>query len=141
MWVSWSIQHRWDKVTRGSAILRRPLKKGKSMRALSKTVAFVISFAVVGSAVSAAFAETQWERNHPRRDQVNDRLANQNRRINRELKEGEITKQQANQLHREDHAVRQEERDMAKINGGHITKGEQKVLNQQENAVSRQIGR
>jgi hypothetical protein len=111
------------------------------MSALSKTVAFVISFAVVGGAVSAAFAETQWERNHPRRDQVNDRLANQNHRINRELKEGEITKQQANQLHREDHAVRQEERDMAKINGGHITKGEQKVLNQQENAVSHQIGR
>jgi hypothetical protein len=111
------------------------------MRPLSKTVAFVISFALVGSAISAAFAETQWERNHPRRDQVNDRLANQNRRINRELKEGEITKQQANQLHREDHAIRQEERDMAKINGGHITKGEQKVLNQQENAVSGQIGR
>lgn len=57
------------------------------MRALSKTLAFVVSFAVAGTAVSAAFAETQWERNHPRRDQVNDRLANQNRRINRELKE------------------------------------------------------
>ena len=111
------------------------------MRALPKTVAFVISFAIVGTTVSAAFAETQWERSHPRRDQVNDRLANQNRRISRELKEGEITKQQARQLHREDHAIRQEERDMAKINGGHITKGEQKVLNQQENGVSRQIGR
>ena len=111
------------------------------MRALSKIVAFVISFAVVGTAVSAAFAKTQWERNPPRRDQVNDRLANQNRRINRELKEGEITKQQAHQLHREDHAIRQEERDMAKINGGRITKGEQKALNQQENAVSHQIGR
>ena len=111
------------------------------MRALPKIVAFVILLAVVGTAASAAFAETQWERNHPRRDQVNDRLANQNRRINRELKEGEITKQQAHQLHREDHANRQEERDMAKINGGHITKGEQKVLNQQENAASRQIGR
>ena len=111
------------------------------MRALPKTAAFVISFAIVGTTVSAAFAETQWERSHPRRDQVNDRLANQNHRINRELKEGEITKRQAHQLHREDHAIRQEERDMAKINGGHITKGEQKVLNQQENAVSRQIGR
>ena len=111
------------------------------MRVLSKTLAFVVSFAVVATAVSAAFAETQWERNHPRRDQVNDRLANQNRRINHELKEGEITKQQAHQLHREDHAIRQEERDMAKINGGHITKGEQKTLNQQENAVSHQIGR
>ena len=88
--------------------------------------------------MTAAFAETQWERNHPRRDQVNDRLANQNRRIDRELKEGEVSKHQARQLHREDHAIRQEERDMAKVNGGHITKGEQKVLNQQENAASRQ---
>jgi len=111
------------------------------MSALRKTVAFVISFTLVGSSITVAFAETQWERNHPRRDQVNDRLANQNRRINHELKEGEITKQQAKQLHREDHAIRQEERDMAKLNGSHITKGEQKVLNQQENAVSRQIGR
>ena len=111
------------------------------MRGLLKTAAFVLSFAVLGSTVSAAFAETQWERNHPRRDQVNDRLANQNHRINHELKEGEITKQPARQLHREDHGIRQEERDMAKMNGGHITKGEQKVLNQQENGVSRQIGR
>ena len=108
---------------------------------LRKAIVFVISFAFVGSVVSAAVAETQWERNHPRRDQVNDRLANQNRRIHRELKQGEITKRQARQLHRDDRAIRQEERDMAKLNGGHITKGEQKVLNQQENGVSHQIGR
>jgi hypothetical protein len=116
-------------------------ERENSMPILRKAIVFTISFAVIGSVVSAAFAETQWERNHPRRDQVNDRLANQNRRINRELKEGEITKQQARQLHREDRAIRHEERDMAKLNGGHITKGEQKVLNQQENAVSHQIGR
>jgi hypothetical protein len=115
--------------------------KGSPMRTLAKTAIFVMSFALVGSTVSAAFAETQWERNHPRRDQVNDRLANQNRRINHELKEGEITKQQANQLHRDDRAIRREERTMAKFNGGHITKDEQKTLNQQESAVSRQIGR
>jgi hypothetical protein len=111
------------------------------MRTLVKTVAYIISFALVGSTVSTAFAETQWERNHPRRDQVNDRLANQNRRINREVKEGEITKYQAHQLHREDHTIRQEERTMAKFDKGHITKSDQKALNQQENDVSRQIGR
>jgi hypothetical protein len=111
------------------------------MSALRKTVAFTITFALVGSSITAAFAETQWGRNHPRRDQVNDRLSNQNHRINKELKEGEITKQQAKQLHREDRAIRQEERTMAKFNNGHITKGEQKTLNQQENAVSGQIGR
>jgi len=87
-----------------------------------------------------AFAETQWEKNHPRRDQVNDRLENQNHRINQEYREGEISKGQARQLHKEDRGIRQEERDMAAQNGGHITKSEQRVLNQQENAVSRQIG-
>src|ERR1700739_5069895 len=96
------------------------------MRALSKNLALVVSLAVVGAAVSAASAETQWERNHPRRDQVNDRLSNQNRRINKELKEGEITKQQANQLHREDRAIRHEERTMAKFNGGDTTNPREK---------------
>src|SRR5690349_6561146 len=102
---------------------------------LRKTIVFVISFAFGGSVVSAAVAETPWKRNHPCRDQVNDRLATQARRIDRERQEGETTKGQARQLHRDDRSIRQEERDMAKLNGGHITKGEQKVLNQQENAV------
>ena len=90
---------------------------------------------------SSAFAETTWERNHPRRDQVNDRLENQSRRINREYREGEITRAQARRLHQEDRRIRQEERYMASLNGGHITRAEQRVLNQQENWVSRQIGR
>lgn len=86
-------------------------------------------------------AETQWEKEHPRRDQVNDRLANQNKRIHNEVKEGELTKNQAAQLHQQDHQIRQEERLMASQNGGHITKQEQKTLNQQENAVSKEIGK
>jgi hypothetical protein len=101
----------------------------------------VIAIAMLGTAMTSAIAETRWERNHPRRDQVNDRLANQNRRINQEYREGEITKGQAIQLHREDQAIRNEERTMAKFNNGHITPAEQKALNQQENAVSQQIGR
>jgi hypothetical protein len=89
---------------------------------------------------ASAMAETQWQKNHPRRAEVNGRLENQNQRIRREVKEGEITKQQAHQLHKEDHQIREEERLMASQNGGHITKGEQKVLNQQLNGVSKQIG-
>lgn len=93
-------------------------------------------------AVSApASAETKWEKEHPRRAQVNERLENQNKRIDHELKEGEITQQQAANLHAQDKQVRQEERAMAKQNGGHITKAEQKALNQQENGVSKQIGK
>jgi hypothetical protein len=77
--------------------------------------AAVLVGTMVGDSVTCAMAETKWERNHPRRDQVNDRLANQNRRINHELKEAEITRGQAKQLHREDAAIRQEERSMAGI--------------------------
>ena len=102
------------------------------------TIALVGAFAA-GIATSA-MAETQWDKNHPRRDQVNDRLQNQNRRIHQEVKEGEMSKQQAKKLHREDRAIRNEERRMAARNGGHITKAEQAKLNRQENAVSRQIG-
>jgi hypothetical protein len=88
----------------------------------------------------AQAADGQWAKSHPRREQVNGRLANQNQRIHKEVKEGEITKGQAAQLHQQDHAIRQEERTMASTNGGHITKTEQRALNQQENQVSREIG-
>ena len=50
-----------------------------------------------------------------------------------------MTHRQAATAHREDHQVRQEERDMARQNGGHLTKPEQRVLNQQENGIGRQI--
>ena len=86
-------------------------------------------------------ADTTWQKNHPRREQVNERLANQNRRIHEEVKEGEISKSQAARLHKEDQRIRQEERLMAAQNGGHITKAEQRALNQQENKVSAQIGK
>ena len=97
--------------------------------------------AAVTFASGGAFAETQWEKDHPRRDQVNDRLANQNKRIKQEVKSGEISKQQAAKLHHQDRQIRKEERMMASQNGGHITKGEQRVLNQQENKVSQEIGK
>ena len=100
-----------------------------------------VALAMLGTSMTGALAETQWERNHPRRDQVNDRLSNQNRRINNELREGEITKAQANRLHSEDQAIRHEERTMSRFDNGHITRADQRALNQQENAVSGQIGR
>jgi hypothetical protein len=93
----------------------------------------IFAAGIVGNAMAAP--------DHPRRHQVNQRLKNQNKRINREYKEGEISRQQARQLHREDHRIRREEQVMASQNGGHITKQEQRTLNQQENSVSRQIGK
>jgi hypothetical protein len=100
----------------------------------------LLSALLCTAALSApAFADGKWAANHPRRDQVNDRLANQNRRIDNGVKSGTLSKGQARQLHREDHAIRTEERADAAANGGHITKGEQRQINHQENQVSRQI--
>jgi len=110
----------------------------KSVRKIMTVTALTLSLAGMAS---GALAETQWQKDHPRRTQVNSRLAKQNARIHQERKEGEITKGQAAKLHSEDHAIRQEERTMASTNGGHITKSEQRALNQQENQVSKQIGK
>ena len=106
----------------------------------SKTLIALAAAALLGVAFHAS-AETTWEKNHPRRDQVNDRLENQNRRIHKEVREGEMTGAKAQRLHSEDRAIRKEERTMARLNHGHITKAEQHALNQQENTVSRQIGK
>lgn len=92
-----------------------------------------------GGLVSTAHA-TSWTASHPRRAEVNGRLANQNARINTEEKAGGLTGAQGAQLHKEDHQVRQEERLMASQDGGHITRQEQRTLNHQENAISKQIG-
>ena len=90
---------------------------------------------------AASAKDSNWQKNHPRREQVNSRLNHQNQRIKDEVREGEITKTQAVKLHKKDRQIRQEERDMAGQNGGHITHQEQRTLNQQENKVSTQIGR
>jgi hypothetical protein len=108
------------------------IRKALTLTALTLTVA-----GLSGN----VFAVTKFQATHPRRAEVNARLAHQNLRINNELKEGEISHQQASYLHSEDRQIRTEERDMASQNNTHITKLEQATLNQQENAVSQQIGR
>jgi len=104
------------------------------------TVFAVALVAASASLCTAAHADTHWQKKHPRREQVNDRLHRQDARIHEERKEGDLTKGQAAALHKDDHQIRQEERDMASQNGGHITRQEKRTLNQQENQVSKDIG-
>jgi hypothetical protein len=88
---------------------------------------------------TAGAQEGKWNKNHPRRAQVNKRAANQNKRIDQGVKSGALSQGQAKQLHQEDKSIRKEERQDAARNGGHITRQQQKQLNQQENQVSKQI--
>jgi hypothetical protein len=108
---------------------------------LTKIAIFAVATLVAGGAASSAYAESYWDATHPRRDEVNDRLANQNRRIDQERRDGQIGRDQARREHREDRGIRGEERRMASRDGGHITRRDQHILNHQENRVSHQIGR
>ena len=108
---------------------------------MKRTIAIAMTLALTGiGAVTSADAAT-WRANHPRRAEVNARLANQDRRIHEERREGEITAAQAHDLHAQDRAIRAEERADAAQHNGHITAAERAQLNHQENQVSRQIGR
>jgi outer membrane murein-binding lipoprotein Lpp len=105
------------------------------INALSFSAA-VVSFAALAGTASA---QTTWQKDHPARTEINQRLNKQNARIHQDVKNGTLTKSQAESLHHEDNQVRQEERDMASQNGTHLTKQEVGTLNSQENAISKQI--
>jgi hypothetical protein len=107
---------------------------------MTKLIAFFVASATLFAA-APSFADTAWERSHPRRDQVNDRLEHQNDRIRDGRADGSLTPREARRLHREDHAIRAEERGMAAEHGGHITRRDQRILDRQENRVSRRIRR
>ena len=106
---------------------------------LPKAIPSLIVAAVLLGSTGAFAQETQWQKDHPRRVEVNGRLANQNQRIQQGEKSGQLTPGQARQLHKEDKNIRKEERHMAAKDGGHITKRDQAKLNRQENRVSKQI--
>jgi hypothetical protein len=107
----------------------------------TRKLAFVaVALATLGLSATSASAESFWQYNHPRREQVNERLGYQNYRINREVREGELSPWQAANLHRQDFRIRQEERTMAFFNHGHISRFEQRALNHQENVMSHRIG-
>lgn len=106
------------------------------------TLALLAAATAAGAFSTAAMAETTWQKHHPARVHDNHRIANQNRRITQEVKEGEMTHAQAHALRADDHKIRQEERDMASQDkGGHLTRADQHALTQQLNENSRDIGK
>ena len=76
-----------------------------------KSITFAAALVSLAALTGTASAQTTWQKDHPRRTEVNGRLANQNRRIHNDVKDGTLSKGQAAQLHHEDHQVRNEERD------------------------------
>jgi hypothetical protein len=107
----------------------------------SKLLFSALFVAFLGIANISMAQDGSFAKNHPRRAEVNQRLNNQDRRINHDVRDGDMSRRQANHLHQRDHQIRKEERRMASRHDGHITKREQNRLNHQENHMSRRIHR
>lgn len=111
----------------------------KTFRTFLTVAAATLALASFGA--TPARADNAWQKQHPRREQVNNRLARQNQRIHKEVREGEMSHAQAVRLHRADRRIRLTERRMARRNGGYVTKAQQQRLNRRENHVSGRIGK
>lgn len=112
---------------------------------MSKSLRTVLTAAAATASVAClcapAMAQSAWQAQHPRRAQVNARLANQDARIDQLVRTGQIGPRQAAHLHAADQRIRAQEERMAAKHGGHITAREQAKLNAEEDRVSHRIGR
>jgi hypothetical protein len=97
---------------------------------------------VIGAAMAAGPVMAQTDvPGHPRVNEVNNRLENQQDRINNGLKNGTMSQRQADRDETRDaNIARRESVDEAK-HDGHLTKQEQHNLNKSENHNSRAIYR
>ncbi|MGH8287865.1 MAG: hypothetical protein ACREV7_02395 [Steroidobacteraceae bacterium] len=110
----------------------------KSLHTVLAAVAATVSLACLAT---PAMAQTAWQAHHPRRAQVNGRLAMQDARVDQEVHTGQITPARAARLHGADQRIRAQEQQMAAMHGGHLTRREQARLNAEEDRVSHRIGR
>jgi hypothetical protein len=104
-----------------------------------KTVRNIAFLSAVMFSIGTYAKEVKELKDHPRREEVNRRVRNEERRIAKGLKDGTITPDEAKKLRSELAGVKGEEKAEVKANGGYLTKTEQKQLNQQLNEDSRQI--
>ena len=106
-----------------------------------KTFLTVAAVTMMGSLAvpNSASAGLPFFRSHPRVNEVNGRLNNQQRRINNGVASGRLNPQQAGRLQRGEQRIQQREtRDMA-MHGGHLTGRETANLNRAENRESARI--
>jgi hypothetical protein len=109
------------------------------MNAKKNVLLAAMALVIAGAGASGASAETRFDQTHPRRAEVNTRLAHENHRIVTERRDGEISKVKALRMHQRAHMIRVQERRMAFRHGGHISRFEKARLNREENRLGRHV--
>jgi hypothetical protein len=100
----------------------------------------IVGVMLTGAAATGASAETRWQADHPRRVEVNHRIARQEARITEARRSGEISARKAHRLRVAEHRVLRQERRDARFHNGHITRFEKHRLNREENRIGGRIG-
>ncbi len=108
---------------------------------MKKTSIYLRAAGMVCAALiyTRSMAQTAPVPDHPRENEVNQRLDNQQARINQGLANGTMTGKQAARDEKHDANIAQREAVDESKHGGHITKAEQNRLNRSENRNSRRI--
>ena len=113
---------------------------------MKKVSLVVLGICLMTPAVSFCAAEnpgnptgSQFAHRHPRRNEVNMRVANQRRLLKKQLKSGKITQQQYNDQMATLKNVKNQEHADVGANGGALTKQQQGSLNQELNQNREQI--
>ena len=101
----------------------------------------VAGLVCVALIATRSMAQTAPVPDHPRENEVNQRLDNQQARINQGLANGTMTGQQAARDEKHDENIAQREAVDESKHNGHITKAEQSRLNKSENKNSKRIYR
>ena len=109
----------------------------KSSNVYSYVAGMIFAAVISGQSL----AQTTAVPDHPRENEVNQRLDNQQARINQGLANGSMTGKQAARDEKHDANIAQREAVDESKHNGHITKGEQNRLNKSENRNSRRIYR
>jgi hypothetical protein len=100
----------------------------------------LIAFATTALLVATGFAQSATATDTPKKHEtIRQRKLNQQARIHEGVKSGELTKHEAHNLEKKEHALNKEERNMRKMDGGKLTKQDRKTLQQQQNQLSKQI--
>jgi hypothetical protein len=148
--MSFGVQGRFSAARSGWRLFERPpqsLRLGFRakqrtrivMNSKLKTLLAAAGLVVALAGAAGTASATPWQTHHPRRVEVNHRLANQNHRIFIARKAGLINGGKAFRLHMADHRIRMQERWFARHDHGQITRAEQARLNHEENRVSHRI--
>lgn len=108
---------------------------------MNKSHAYLSAAGIVCAAVISmqSMAQTAPVPDHPRENEVNQRLGNQQSRIDQGLANGTMSGMQAARDEKHDANIAQREAVDESKHNGHITKAEQARLNKSENKNSKRI--